>query len=356
MEWGSSKEGGEGNPAGGSSVSKPGMKVRLAARVSDRLSGLSDAPVFAGPRREPPKSYDVERSYPRPMHTTLVFHALLRHRLNYHGPPVRSADLAAWEPTTEPGGKPIPFDLAASWWATRTGMAAVEVLDYAERAAWGNRFGEWRFINTLAAAHEIVELGRKRIDPSLLDHLWTRWTGAAGGILPDLGDLAGRMSDLHLQGVTRDLLDLLHAEYRLEVETQRLLDLNTDQEYDALRHELSEHLIDGVCPSRPYGATMLPVPPVMLRGRQLIVSGQPRGPLLSQAQYEVVKALLGAGEAGLTREKLEAVSGDARGILQRLARTYLGLGAVIEFPGKGRTRYRIRACPTLSPTVPIQAA
>jgi hypothetical protein len=65
--------------------------------------------------------------------------------------------------------------------------------------------------------------------------------------------------------------------------------------------------------------------------------------VLTDPQYNVVQALLEAGEGGLTKDQLEQKSGhsDARGILSRLAKSDPDWGVVIHFPGTTGGRYRI---------------
>jgi hypothetical protein len=73
-----------------------------------------------------------------------------------------------------------------------------------------------------------------------------------------------------------------------------------------------------------------------------IVDGTPREKLTS-AQYDVVLALLTAGESGLTKDQLEGKEtgrGGGRGVLYRLA-TKTGWSAVILLPGDTGKRYRI---------------
>jgi hypothetical protein len=83
---------------------------------------------------------------------------------------------------------------------------------------------------------------------------------------------------------------------------------------------------------------------VILRGpgeRPIVRDGE-KDPL-SRAQYDVVKALLDAGERGLTKDGLDRQSkrGDARKILKRLAESDPDWKAVIHFPGKPGRGYRI---------------
>ena len=85
-------------------------------------------------------------------------------------------------------------------------------------------------------------------------------------------------------------------------------------------------------------------PAVVLAGKtkQAEIGGKPK-PVLRHAQYNVVKALVDAGEAGLTVDQLVQQSGhsDARGILKRLADSDSDWRAVIHFPGKAGGHYRI---------------
>lgn len=84
---------------------------------------------------------------------------------------------------------------------------------------------------------------------------------------------------------------------------------------------------------------------VVLRGLSEgpIVCGKEKAPL-TPAQYDVVKALLDAGDRGLSKDELDHKSdrGEARKILKRLADSDEDWKAVIPFPGKAGGRYRIR--------------
>jgi hypothetical protein len=84
------------------------------------------------------------------------------------------------------------------------------------------------------------------------------------------------------------------------------------------------------------------VSPVVLErfGRPVLVRGQEK-PALTYPQYKVVRALVEAGEAGLTKDDLESVNSDARGILRRLRNSDPDWRAVIHFAGKTGRRYRI---------------
>ncbi|MCI0463306.1 MAG: hypothetical protein L0Z62_40685 [Gemmataceae bacterium] len=93
-------------------------------------------------------------------------------------------------------------------------------------------------------------------------------------------------------------------------------------------------------PGRTAGA-----PRVVLRGpaERPLVLGREK-PLLTRAQYNVIQALLDAGERGLSKDELDHKSGhgDARKILKRLADSDDGWQAVLPFPGKPGGGYRIR--------------
>jgi hypothetical protein len=83
---------------------------------------------------------------------------------------------------------------------------------------------------------------------------------------------------------------------------------------------------------------------VVLRGPNEgpLVAGKTKG-TLTTPQYNVVKALLDAGEAGLTKDELDRKSrhGDARKILKRLADSDPDWQAVLSFPGTTGKRYRL---------------
>jgi hypothetical protein len=72
------------------------------------------------------------------------------------------------------------------------------------------------------------------------------------------------------------------------------------------------------------------------------VCGKEKTPL-TLPQYDVVKALLEAGERGLSKDELDRKSkrGDARKILKRLAESDADWEAVIHFPGAPGRGYRI---------------
>jgi hypothetical protein len=92
-------------------------------------------------------------------------------------------------------------------------------------------------------------------------------------------------------------------------------------------------------------ANLSPSPNVVLGGfgDQPIVCGKVKS-RLTWAQYRVVKALLDAGDDGLTKDELDAKSGhsEARKILKRLHDSDRDWAAVVHLPGRPGLRYRIR--------------
>jgi hypothetical protein len=98
-------------------------------------------------------------------------------------------------------------------------------------------------------------------------------------------------------------------------------------------------------------------PPRRKRRRQpagpLVILGKPgdeptvngrRKPKLTKAQFDVTKALLAAGDDGLSKDSLatEGKHSDAHRILKRLADSDPDWGSVIQMAGKPGGRYRIR--------------
>jgi hypothetical protein len=77
-------------------------------------------------------------------------------------------------------------------------------------------------------------------------------------------------------------------------------------------------------------------------GKPPIVLGKKK-PVLTPAQYNVVQALLLAGEGGLSKDELDKKSGhkEARKILKRLASSGADWASVIHFPRRKGMRYRI---------------
>jgi hypothetical protein len=84
--------------------------------------------------------------------------------------------------------------------------------------------------------------------------------------------------------------------------------------------------------------------PVILgeRGDSVIVLGKCK-PRLTCAQYDVIRALLVAGDNGLTKDELDAMSDHtaARKILRRLRASDSDWAAVIQMAGRPWRRYRI---------------
>ena len=91
-------------------------------------------------------------------------------------------------------------------------------------------------------------------------------------------------------------------------------------------------------------ATDAAAPGVLLRDqiKGPIVHGKEK-PALRNAQFNVVKALLDAGDRGLTKDDMVAKSGhsDALGILHRLADGDDDWKKAIHFAGKPGGRYKI---------------
>jgi hypothetical protein len=77
-------------------------------------------------------------------------------------------------------------------------------------------------------------------------------------------------------------------------------------------------------------------------GDRPLVRGTPKN-LLTEAQFDVIQALLVAGDRGLSKDELHRNSkrGDPLGILRRLAKSDADWQAVIRFPGRVGGRYRI---------------
>jgi hypothetical protein len=98
-------------------------------------------------------------------------------------------------------------------------------------------------------------------------------------------------------------------------------------------------------------ATSPGIPATPANGLRVVLRGRSEGPRvlgrekqpLSQAQYDVVKALLDADGRGLSKDELDRKSGhgDARKILKRLADADPDWAAVIHCPGKTGGGYRI---------------
>jgi hypothetical protein len=94
----------------------------------------------------------------------------------------------------------------------------------------------------------------------------------------------------------------------------------------------------------PAATAGTPSPVVVLTGKtkKPTVRGEPK-PVLRPPQFNVVKALVDAGNTGPTVDQLVHHCGhaDARGILRRLADSDPDGRSAIHFPGKAGGRYRI---------------
>ncbi|MFO0852412.1 MAG: hypothetical protein U0871_28205 [Gemmataceae bacterium] len=92
-------------------------------------------------------------------------------------------------------------------------------------------------------------------------------------------------------------------------------------------------------------ATEPPVEKLVLnrRGEQPVVLGKPHPPL-TETQFNVITALVEAGDDGLSQVELLKRSGhsDARNVLKRLAKSSPEWAMVIQFPGHRGVGYRIR--------------
>ncbi|HEX8915058.1 MAG TPA: hypothetical protein VF796_22090 [Humisphaera sp.] len=100
---------------------------------------------------------------------------------------------------------------------------------------------------------------------------------------------------------------------------------------DAGQHPATEQKAD----ARP------PLPAVRLQGiGKPVYVREKLKKALGKAQYAVVESLVKAGDVGLSKDSLEAICGDARGVLRRLARDE-DWGSVIHLPGKPGVGYRI---------------
>jgi hypothetical protein len=109
--------------------------------------------------------------------------------------------------------------------------------------------------------------------------------------------------------------------------------------------EQEAYTVASARPGAPSAAGSVAGPRVILRGRA-------EGPIVLQEikrklttpQYNVVKALLDAGDAGLTKDELVSRSGheDARGILKRLADSDPDWNEVIHFAGLTGGGYRVK--------------
>ncbi len=114
-------------------------------------------------------------------------------------------------------------------------------------------------------------------------------------------------------------------------------------------------------PLQPRGTGRTPdsATPVVILGEpgdEPIVNGN-RKPKLTNAQYDVVKALLAAGKDGLSKDSLARKSGhgDAHRVLKRLAESDSDWAMVIQMAGKTGGRYRIRQNLPTSPDISRKA-
>ena len=78
------------------------------------------------------------------------------------------------------------------------------------------------------------------------------------------------------------------------------------------------------------------------KGEEPLVDGKPK-PCLTMPQYAVVEALIRAGDAGLSKDRLDEKSGrgDARKIMGRLAESDTDWKSVLRLPGKTGEGHRI---------------
>lgn len=142
-------------------------------------------------------------------------------------------------------------------------------------------------------------------------------------------------------------IDFTHFEERWPAVAQvlRLLDLPDHRVIAAaVEQEAARLSAEPSAPNDPGVPAPVNRPQVVLRGhgKRPIVSDVEKDPL-TLPQYDVVNALLEAGERGLSKDELDRKSkhGDARKILKRLAESDPDWNTVIHFPGKPRGGYRI---------------
>jgi hypothetical protein len=109
-------------------------------------------------------------------------------------------------------------------------------------------------------------------------------------------------------------------------------------------------------PSQPEEAPEVPVPVVLISPSvRPFVLGRSKTKL-TPAQFRVVKALMAAGEAGLTKARLLKVTGDAINVLKRLAKSDEDWAAVIHLPGQSGRRYRLGIPADTEPPIPPHTA
>jgi len=105
-------------------------------------------------------------------------------------------------------------------------------------------------------------------------------------------------------------------------------------------------------PTEPGRTPEMVETPPSLEGPLVVLRDRVEGPKvlgktkrkLTTPQYNVVRALLDAGDAGLTKDELvsKSLHEDARGILKRLADSDPDWKKVIHFAGRTGGRYRIK--------------
>jgi hypothetical protein len=109
-------------------------------------------------------------------------------------------------------------------------------------------------------------------------------------------------------------------------------------------------------PSPPHEASEVPVPVVLISPSvRPFVLGRSKAKL-TPAQFLVVKALMAAGEAGLTKARLLKVTGDAMNVLKRLAKSDKDWAAVVQLPGRSGRRYRLGLPADTEPPIPPHTA
>lgn len=184
----------------------------------------------------------------------------------------------------------------------------------------------------------------KEIIPDLPDNVGRdRW----GGTLADYRKLPAELRTI-LRTVFQDRVNarlaanictkLSLVPIDVEVVLQRL-----EVEYVRAEHTLKQRVPYAASHGQRLGRE--PWQRVVLRGRTegpIVLARKKR--ILTSAQYDVVDALLGAGDAGLTKDELVTRSKheDARGILNRLAASDADWREVIYFAERTGGRYRIK--------------
>lgn len=251
-----------------------------------------------------------------PMHICDLFRALrpptycVDHEPSHRRPPARSPLDDTSEPQT-------PFDpvseiecpalaFALRWWTRRTQMDIYDVLNYAERAVWGCRWGAW------TVRRHCSELVSGKWNFGDIEAGTRRWQ--EDQTLPSVQPIVERMTEWDRQGVTGELLAALWERYPTE------------------------------CLSAGLSAPTPCLISVVLRdlGEGPIVRGAPKAPM-SRKRYAVIKALLDAHPHGLSEDELKKRSGltDARKIMYALRDSDEDWKAVLLLPGNTGAGYRI---------------